>query len=218
MIKAFKIATAVLALFLTGCASVVTTSGNSALNIPASAANKIVMEVKGNDETSKNTDWPQFVLEWNKQMAGIATVNGLEYKYQVNDKQSTADSGTLVAIKVNDYRYITSTTRVLAGVMTGNAWLDVDVEYRDLASGNVIGTRNYQTKSTAWQGAFSAMTEKQIESVCNEIVGTIIKRTPMGVESQGKESTTAAQQAGSTVSSAATVTGQAAAADSIAHN
>jgi len=175
MIKSFNIVSVVMALILTGCASTVTTSGNAGLKLPAADTHKLVMAIKGNGETSANTDWQQFRVEWNKQMAGVATINGLDYRYLADDTLPGMENATLVAITVNDYRYITATSRVLVGVMTGNAWLDVDVEYRDLSSGTVVGKRNYQTKSTAWQGAFSAMTEKQIESVCTEIVGEIVK-------------------------------------------
>jgi hypothetical protein len=59
--------------------------------------------------------------------------------------------------------------------MTGNAFMDADVRFLDLKTGKALGTKNYNTSSTAWQGVFSAMTEKQIQAICAEIVKDVSK-------------------------------------------
>ena len=48
--------------------------------------------------------------------------------------------------------------------MTGNAFIKSKVQFRDLVTGDVLGKRSYDTTSTAWQGVFSAMTEKQVQA------------------------------------------------------
>jgi hypothetical protein len=37
----------------------------------------------------------------------------------------------------------------------------------------MLGERTYDTSSTAWQGAFSAMTDKQVQAICKQIVGEV---------------------------------------------
>jgi len=53
--------------------------------------------------------------------------------------------------------------------MTGNAFINSKVQFVDLSNGSALGERSYDTSSTAWQGAFSAMTDKQVRAICKEI-------------------------------------------------
>jgi hypothetical protein len=57
--------------------------------------------------------------------------------------------------------------------MTGNAFVNAKVSFRDLNTGQVWGERHYDTSSTAWQGVFSAMTDKQVKAIGKEIVTTL---------------------------------------------
>ena len=57
--------------------------------------------------------------------------------------------------------------------MTGNAFIDSKVSFLDLQTGATLGERTYNTKSTAWQGVFSAMTEKQVQAICKDIVAQV---------------------------------------------
>jgi uncharacterized lipoprotein YajG len=174
MIKLIKITLITLTVMLTGCASTVTTTGKSH-DFSTSSMNtkKIVMTVKGGDDITKNKDWEQMRQEWSTQMTEVARNAGINFEFSNSDIESNKDTGTLIAININDYRYVSLGARIAVGIMTGNAWLNVDVDYRDLNTGNLLSSSNYQTKSTAWEGAFSAMTEKQIESVCNVIAKEI---------------------------------------------
>jgi hypothetical protein len=61
------------------------------------------------------------------------------------------------------------------GVMTGNAFVQARVSFRDLKTGDSWGERSYDTSSTAWQGVFSAMTDKQVRAICKEIVADLSK-------------------------------------------
>ncbi len=45
--------------------------------------------------------------------------------------------------------------------------------FRDLNTGEVWGERHYDTSSTAWQGVFSPMTDKQVRAICKEIATTL---------------------------------------------
>ena len=46
---------------------------------------------------------------------------------------------------------------------------------KGLKTGEVWGEREYDTTSTAWEGVFSAMTEKQVRAICKDIVTELSK-------------------------------------------
>jgi hypothetical protein len=52
-------------------------------------------------------------------------------------------------------------------------FIDPDVSFRELPAGKVLGSRKYNTASTAWQGIFSAMTSKQVRAICEQIVADL---------------------------------------------
>lgn len=54
--------------------------------------------------------------------------------------------------------------------------MDADVSFVDAKSGKVLGSRKYNTSSTAWQGVFSAMTDKQVRAICDQILKEISAR------------------------------------------
>ena len=56
------------------------------------------------------------------------------------------------------------------GIMTGNAFINAQVTFRDLKGGDVRAMKTSDTTSTAWQGIFSGMTTKQVRAMCHEIV------------------------------------------------
>ena len=60
--------------------------------------------------------------------------------------------------------------------MTGNSFVNAQVSFRDLDTGEVWGDRNYDASSSTWQGVFSPMTDKQVHAICKEIVTTISGR------------------------------------------
>lgn len=86
------------------------------------------------------------------------------------------ESGTWVVVDINDYRYLTPGARFGFGVMTGNAFIDSRVQFIDLDTGRLIAEQLYNTSSSAWEGIFSAMTDKQVRAICNEVVTTINPR------------------------------------------
>lgn len=140
------------------------------LPIAAAAAKRIVLVVKGSKVSSDSKDWELLRAEWRRAIAGAASNAGMTFSYQESAPQPSAEVATLVTVNVNDYRYVSPGARYGFGVMTGNAFIDADVSFAELPSGKLVGTRKYNTSSTAWQGIFSAMTEKQIQAISAEIV------------------------------------------------
>jgi hypothetical protein len=59
------------------------------------------------------------------------------------------------------------------GVMTGNAFINAQVGFRDLKTGETWATKTYDTKSSARNGVFAAMTTKQVRAMCHEMLGEV---------------------------------------------
>jgi hypothetical protein len=162
-------------LLLTGCAANVRRSsdGHAPLAIPGASTKRIVMNVTGSDISTSSTDWEQFKGEWWAAMKAVTSEVGLSYSARDEAPIRHSESGTLVVVYIDDYRYLSPGARYGFGIMTGNAYIESKVSFRDLQTGEPYGERSYNTSSTAWEGVFSAMTEKQVRAVCEAIVGEI---------------------------------------------
>jgi len=166
------------ALMLAGCAASVQQSGgpNDGINVPIDAAKRIVLVMDGTEVVTSSADWGLFVSEWQAAIAGAAAGQGIEYAYKLPTKERDGLAGTEVLVYVNDYRYLTSSTRSLAGVFAGNAFTDSTVPFTVLPGGKTVGTKDYKTTSSAFQGVFSAMTTKQVRALAEQIVGEVTSR------------------------------------------
>jgi hypothetical protein len=92
---------------------------------------------------------------------------------QYGTPRPTGAEGVLVVVNVIDYRYVSIGARVMLGVMTGNAFINSQVGFHDLKTGETWSTKTYDTKSSAWNGVFAAMTTKQVRAICHEILGEV---------------------------------------------
>lgn len=166
-----------LALSVAGCASTVQKSDEGAPLAAAGAPSgkAIVLNMTGSKDSTTAKDWTDFKGLWRDACAREATAVSAAFLMQEGEAQSTGAAGTLVVVDVIDYRYISTGARIAFGVMTGNAYINAKVTFRDLASGAVRTTKSYDTTSTAWQGIFSGMTAKQVQAMCHEIVGEIAR-------------------------------------------
>jgi hypothetical protein len=161
---------------LTGCAATVnrSTTNEIKLTAPSAPIKKIALLVTGNATCEASSDWQAFQAEWRTAMEAAVSSTGLPFEYLDSKVPEQAKETILVQVKVNDYRYLTSGARYGFGVLVGNAYMDSDVKFIELPAQKTLGTRKYSTTSSAWQGAFSAMTDKQLQAVSNEIVKEII--------------------------------------------
>lgn len=135
-----------------------------------------MLNVVGSKIATESNDWEQFKSEWRAVMKSEAAGVGATFTPQEGDPKPTGDSGTLVVVDIADYRYLSPGARYGLGVMTGNAFIKSRVQYRDLATGEERGEHAYDTTSMAWQGIFSAMTEKQVQAVCKQIISEVAHR------------------------------------------
>lgn len=165
------------AVFLTSCAATVRNSSSSAsIQSGNRQVSKIALTMTGSSEARSSKDWEHFKAEWKTAMASSAAASGLGYSYHETAPKSGSGQATSVVVNVKDYRYVSPVARYGFGVMTGNAYVESTATFRDLNSGKSLGSKNYSTSSTAWQGVFSAMTDKQVRAICDQIVKDATKR------------------------------------------
>jgi len=162
------------ALVLGGCAAtVVKDSTSPPLHVPPEARKAIVLNITGSSESTTAKDWEAFRGEWRDAMKDTAAAAALSYTFQDGEPKPTGEDGTLVAVHVEDYRYLTPGLRYATGSLAGNAYVESKVRFFDLKSGSVFGERKYSTSSHFIEGAFSAMTRKQLEAICKEMLGDL---------------------------------------------
>ena len=80
---------------------------------------------------------------------------------------------TLVVVKVRNYKYLTPESRIGLGIFAGNAYVNAEVEFYELPTKKLIGSRIYETSTSAAEGILSATTRKQVLAMSAEIVDEI---------------------------------------------
>lgn len=166
---------------LGGCAANVKQSGgDSTALVAGNRAGPVVLNLGGSAGATASEDWARLKDAWRESMQSAAAAAGAEFSMQDGAPHATGQSGVLVAVHVESFRYVSTGARYGLGVMTGNATLDAKATFRDLKDGNVLGERSYSTRSSAWQGIFSAMTPKQVDTISRQIVDEVAgtRRSP----------------------------------------
>ncbi|WP_326542460.1 hypothetical protein [Pseudorhodoferax sp.] len=161
---------------LVGCAANVErpTAASQALQVPARAQSSVALVVRAaNPEVAKSSDWQALRGAWRDAMAGAASAAGKQFQYLDAEPQTTPAGSTLVVVQVKDYRYLSTGARYGLGVMTGNAYVNADAAFYVGPGRTPVGTRSYSTSSSAWQGIFSAMTDKQLSSISSAMLKDI---------------------------------------------
>lgn len=162
----------VLAVVFAGCAATVKrgdSAGNAAIEIPQSAASKLVLNVSGSKETTGNDDWQGFRQEWLDNFREQAAIANVVLEVQDGPAKPTGENGTLLSVFIEDYRFLRPGTRYAVGVMAGNAFIESKLTFSDLKTGATFGSQIANTSSSAWQGIFSAMTNKQVEAIAVDV-------------------------------------------------
>lgn len=161
-----------LAALLSGCAASVQKPGgaDAALKVNPAASRRVALFVQPNPAMPMSADWELFRTEWRSAMAAAAGAAGKPFTYYDTEPVGATEPATLIVVTINDYRYISPGARYGLGVLTGNAYIDADARFYELPQRLPVGARKYATTSTAWQGVFSAMTEKQVQAIATEMV------------------------------------------------
>jgi hypothetical protein len=114
--------------------------------------------------------WSAFRTEWRNAFKGATAAAGLRMHYFETEPSENLPGTVLVRVTVNEYRHISTGLRWALGVVTGNAYVDAEVEFIELPSRRSLGNRRYNTSSSYWQGVLSAMTDKQLATLAAAMV------------------------------------------------
>jgi hypothetical protein len=172
--KFIAITVACCAMGLTGCAVNMQTAGNDKpVTVGTAAAKKVVLGVDGSAVAKSSDSWSSLAEALQEGCKEEASSAGLPIEFQQGAARATGEAGTLLALYVNDFRYVSTGMRLGLGVMTGNAFIDANAKFLDLNSGAVWGERPYATKSSAWEGIGSAMTAKQAQAICKNMIDVV---------------------------------------------
>ena len=139
------------------------------VGIAAPSAKHLVLNMTGASIVTSAKDWPKFQKEWRDNFAEYAKSDGVTFEVQDGEGHATGQPGTLLKVYVNDYRFVGIGSRIMFGVMTGNAYIDAKATFCDLNDGKEIGERIYNTSSTAWAGIFATMTPGQVDVIGHQV-------------------------------------------------
>lgn len=172
------IASTFVALALSGCAASVKQTDIAGSTYPkADASSKanntrasIGVVLTASAEVKRNNDWNSLVKEWQKSIPEAASQLDVKANYFQDENALPTDQNVLVKIKVKNFRYMTPVTRAFMGILAGDAYMDLDVEYIQLPSGQLLKSKNINTSSSAWEGIFSAVTPSQVQAVSRTVL------------------------------------------------
>ena len=165
---------------LAGCAASVVKGSESSMRVPPASASALVLNVTGSKDSLASSDWEDFKREWQENFAAQAAIAHVAFSMQDGPATPTGQDGTLLSVFVNDYRFIRPGTRYVTGIFSGNAFIESTFRYASLKTGDTFGVHTVNTTSTAWQGVFSAMTNKQVEAIAADVMQQLRSSAPPG--------------------------------------
>lgn len=172
--RATAIVVACCAVGLTGCAvRMQGAEDHKPIAVGPAAARKMVLGIAGSATATGADSWSSLTSAFQEGCKEEATTAGMQIEFQDGAARPTGEPGTLLAMYVNDFRYISTGMRIGIGVMSGNAFIDANTRFQDLKSGDVWGERPYMTKSSALEGIGSAMTAKQAQAICKNMIDVV---------------------------------------------
>lgn len=157
-------------LILSGCAATVQKSADASTIHSTGHIKEVALLITGPSSIQSSADWQTFRAEWRTAFAAAASERNIHSIYLEHAPERLPAGTVLVSVFVNDYRYITPGARFGFGIMTGNAFIDANADFVEFPSAKKIGSQKFSTSSSAWQGVFSAMTDKQVRAISDDIL------------------------------------------------
>lgn len=164
---------------LGGCAANVTKPTGDATVAPLALTTRptaVALVITGAPAIESSADWQTFRAEWRTAFNAAAGAAGVAATYFEAEPADQPPGAVLIRVRVNEYRYLTPGARFGLGIMTGNAFIDADAEFVEFPARRVAGKRKYATSSSAWQGVFSAMTDKQVRAISDTMLQELARR------------------------------------------
>jgi len=166
-----------LGLLLTGCSATVQRDASTApLQVQPASTQRVVLSVTASPALLASNGWADLLQEWKNSMEWAANNAKVAYTFHDGSQAPAAQPATWVKVQVNDFRFVSTAKRWMVGVFSGNAFVDSDVSFVDLQQGRDLGTRKFSSTSSALQGVFAPMTERQLEVISTAIVKDVTGR------------------------------------------
>jgi hypothetical protein len=164
-------AIAMFIIMLAGCSATIKrdSADHAAVAIPQSSASKLVLNISGSKDTTSEDDWNAFKQEWVENFTEQAGIANVAFEVQDGPVKPNGENGVLLSVFIEDYRFLRPGTRYAVGVMAGNAFIESKLTFNDLKTGESFGSQVANTSSSAWEGIFSAMTNKQVEAIAVDV-------------------------------------------------
>lgn len=137
-------------------------------------AGALVAVVTGSPAAQSNGDWSSFLEEWESSLKDSAAAAKTPLVFAKDETAIPSNASVLIRLTVNDFKYVSTTKRFMLGIMAGNASMDVDAQYIELPANKTLGSKKFNTSSSAWEGIFSAVTPKQVRTVSELIVKDVV--------------------------------------------
>jgi len=170
----------VISVYLSACAASLVKNDASSQNaseptiaISPVDAKKINLEIGGSEAMTTSADWQAFVDEWKTSMTAETSAAGIAFTLINGGKPAPSEHSMFIKVTVNDFRYMSQVKRYMLGILAGNAYMDLNVEFVEMPSNKVVDTRKYNTSTKTAQGIFSAATPKQVRAVATDIVNEV---------------------------------------------
>jgi hypothetical protein len=177
MLAALKTLAIVVVIGLSGCAATVAQPTADARPLAAAATpSGVALLITGSATVLASTNWHTFRVEWRTAFASEAKAAGLSFTDLDAEGGEQPAGVVLVLVAVNKYRYLTPETRATFGIMTGNAFINADAEFFEFPGRRSLGRKTYSTSSLAWEGIFSAITDKQLIVISNAMIQEIKRK------------------------------------------
>ena len=155
---------------LSGCAAVVQKPANTAAIHTTGHIKQVALLITAKPDIKSSSDWLTFCAEWRSAFNAAASARKIHSVY-LEKAPDTLPSGTvLVRVFVNDYRYMTPGERFGFGILAGNAYIEAKADFVEFPGAQKIGSEKLSTTSSAWQGVFSAVTDKQVRAISDDIL------------------------------------------------
>lgn len=162
------------AIGLSGCAVRMEGAENhKPIAVGPTASQKLVLSIDGSATATGADSWSSLTSAFHEGCKEEATIAGMPIEFQTGAARPTGEPGALLAMHVNDFRYISTGMRLGIGIMSGNAFIDANTKFLDLQNGAVWGERPYMTMSSAMEGIGSAMTAKQAQAICKNMIDVV---------------------------------------------
>jgi hypothetical protein len=171
----FRTITITALISLSGCAATVTKSGPSQplLTTSAIASKFVIMQVQAAPGMPLAGSWEQLLVDWRDGVAIAAGHSGKRVFWQEGQRSDYTDPAVMIIVKIRNYQYMTPESRIGMGIFAGNAYVNAEVDFYELPSKKLLGTKIYGTSTSAAEGILSATTRKQVIAMSSEVIGEL---------------------------------------------